>query len=246
VNGAKTSEEETASYAMNIKCGKSFWGRFLQNCSIEAGEFVIVSDGILHSDVIGLRKVLCRGKRAAIVGGTVRASEEINASVLGSVSGTPTRLEVGFDPRLKDELNMLVAQREELERVFIEIDRSLNNWLQAAKGKTLPPDKQKRIEEMQIEKDDKGQQIKKLTVKIKETMDSMNEREFAGKISAAQRVYSGVHISINDAIYDVTNEYSKGVTFYEHDNLINMKDYEDITDDISKENAVPIPSTQGG
>ncbi|MCL2520558.1 MAG: FapA family protein [Spirochaetaceae bacterium] len=233
VNGHK-QESDQSTDSGGIVCGKSFWGRFLQNCNLEVGEFVIVSDGILHSNVIAMRKVLCKGKRAAIVGGHIRASEEINAASLGSVSGTVTQLETGFDPRLKDDLNKLVEERAELERAFSEIDRSLNNWLQAVKGKKLPPDKKQRIEEMAIEKEQKEQQIARLSEKIKEKMTQINEREFAGKISASQRVQAGVKININDALYEVTSEYSKGVTFYESGGTIHTKNYEEIADDITR------------
>jgi uncharacterized protein (DUF342 family) len=42
--------------------GKSVWASFIQNAQIEAGDLVVVSDGIVNSHITSLHKVLCQGK----------------------------------------------------------------------------------------------------------------------------------------------------------------------------------------
>jgi uncharacterized protein (DUF342 family) len=82
-----------------VLSGHSVFARFIENATVEAAENVVVSDGIINSTIIANKKIICKGKRAAIVGGHLRASEEINAKILGSVSGSETILEVGYDPK---------------------------------------------------------------------------------------------------------------------------------------------------
>ena len=87
-----------------VRCGKSLYSKFIEHAHVDAGENVVVTDGIVHSYVDANKMILCQGKRAQIVGGRLRASEEINSKILGSVAGTETLLEVGYDPRSKERL----------------------------------------------------------------------------------------------------------------------------------------------
>ncbi|GHU63919.1 hypothetical protein FACS189445_6960 [Spirochaetia bacterium] len=79
-----------------IRAGKSIWARFIENTALEAGDMVVAQDGIINSRVDAFKRIICQGKRATIVGGRLRTSEEINAKVLGSpTAGTETICEVG-------------------------------------------------------------------------------------------------------------------------------------------------------
>ena len=69
-----------------VRAGRSVWARFIENAIIEAGNMVKVSDGIINSQVDANKRIICQGKRASIVGGRLRAAEEINAKTLGSSS----------------------------------------------------------------------------------------------------------------------------------------------------------------
>ena len=109
----------------HITAGKSIWSSFIQNAQVNAGEFVIVSAGIVNSDVVAQKKVLCKGRRAKIVGGHVRASEEVNAVILGSAGGSETLIEVGFDPQAKEEMEQLSEQRAAIEAERDSVDLNL-------------------------------------------------------------------------------------------------------------------------
>lgn len=217
-----------------VKCGKSLWASFIQNCYAEAGEFVIVSDGIVNSAIIASQKVLCKGRRAAIVGGNVRAGDEINAVALGSASGTLTRLEVGADPKVKDALTQLAEERRILEGELKELEKSLANWLLAAKNKSLPPDRKRRLDELGERRKLLARQLDEHDKLISRQEEFLRKSSVAGKISASRRVNAGVTIVIHDVEYEVTNEYERGITFYEAEGLIHTKNYEEITEDLSR------------
>ena len=88
----------------SIRSGKSIWAKFIENGIIEASDFVVASDGIINSNVVANKKIVCQGKRATIVGGSLKAAEEIHAKAFGSVAGSETILEVGYDPHSKEKL----------------------------------------------------------------------------------------------------------------------------------------------
>jgi uncharacterized protein (DUF342 family) len=122
-----------------VKAGRSIWARFIENAFIESGNMVIVSDGIINSQVDAYKRIVCQGKRAHIVGGRLRASEEINAKTIGSpTSGTVTICEVGIDPKSKVQMDTLSASKEEMEKKIDEMQRNLQTLINIKKQrKTL-------------------------------------------------------------------------------------------------------------
>ncbi len=109
---------------------------------------VLVSDGIINSFVDSNNKIICRGKRATIVGGRIRATEEISAKNFGSLAVGQTELEVGFDPRSKARLLELEQKKNEIEKEIDDIDRNLvtlENLKKKMRGK-FPPEKEKILE----------------------------------------------------------------------------------------------------
>ncbi|HNY23083.1 MAG TPA: FapA family protein, partial [Treponemataceae bacterium] len=127
-----------------IRSGKSIWSKFIENTRVEAGEFVIVSDGIINSQVSANRKILCQGKRAAIIGGVLSASEEIHAKTLGSLGGaSETVLNVGFDPRSKDRLDALTANLQNATRELEDVELNFQTLQNLKKQKKdFPEDKE--------------------------------------------------------------------------------------------------------
>ncbi len=128
----------------SIRAGRSIWSKFIENTHVEAGEFVIVSDGIINSQVYANRKILCQGKRAAIIGGVLSASEEIHAKTLGSLGGaSETVLNIGFDPRSKDRLDALFANKQTADRELEDVQLNFNTLMNLKKQKKeLPEDKE--------------------------------------------------------------------------------------------------------
>ena len=110
----------------NIRSGRSVWAKFIENSTVDAGKNVVVSDGIINSTVNADERVVCQGKRATIVGGHLRASEEIHAKNIGSVAGAETIVEVGYDPKSIEKIQQLESQIKELNDQLEEIDRNIH------------------------------------------------------------------------------------------------------------------------
>ena len=211
-----------------IRAGRSIWSRFIENANVEAGNMVVVTDGIINSNVDAIKSIVCMGKRANIMGGRLRAGEEINAKVLGnSTSGTETICEVGFDPHSKLELDRLLALKtsseEELENMRLDLQTLINTKKQR---KTLPEDKEAYLQELTERKQVLTDELSDVNENIQKVQEFMNQMQVRGKVSASTKVWPGVKIWIRDVKEDVRTEY-RAVTFVLEDGLVRATKYEE-------------------
>jgi len=211
-----------------VRAGKSLWSRFIENANIEVGNMVVVTDGIINSFVDAVKSIVCMGKRANIMGGRLRAGEEISANVLGNpTSGTETICEVGFDPKSKVELEKLTAQKatssEELDTVKMDLQTLINTKKQR---KTLPEEKEAYMQELMERRQILTEELRKIEERIEKLQEYMNSIQTRGKVSAAKKVYPGVKIMIRDVKEDVRTDY-RATTFILENGLIRVSPYEE-------------------
>jgi uncharacterized protein (DUF342 family) len=218
-----------------VRAGRSIWARFIENAIVEAGNMVVVSDGIINSQVDAFKRIICQGKRAHIVGGRLRASEEINAKILGSpTSGTETICEVGFDPRSKQELDKFTALKEQAEKQLEDTQLNLQTLINIKKQrKSLPEDKEAYMKELMDRRQMLMEDIKKADEGIARVQEFLNSLKTRGRVSASAKVYPGVKIFIRDAKDDVRNEY-RAVTFILENGLVRVTKYEEPDESIKK------------
>jgi uncharacterized protein (DUF342 family) len=218
-----------------IKAGRSLWARFIENATVEAGNMVVVSDGIINSQVDANKRIICQGKRAHIVGGRLRATEEISAKSLGSpTSGTETVCEVGFDPKSKEQLDKYFIQRDALTKELEEIQRNLQTLITLKKQhQSLPEDKEYYLQELLDTRKDMLEELRRINDEIQKLQSFLDSLRSRGKISASGKVYPGVRITIRDIKVDVHSEY-KAVTFILENGLIRVNPYEQPDDAVKR------------
>ncbi|MCL2810012.1 MAG: FapA family protein, partial [Treponema sp.] len=217
-----------------IRAGRSLWSRFIENANVEVGNMVVVTDGIINSYVDAINSIICQGKRANIMGGRLRAGEEINAKVLGnSTSGTETICEVGFDPHSKVELERLLeiksAAEDELDSTKLDLQTLINTKKQR---KSLPEDKEAYLQELMERRQILTEDLQKANEDIQKVQEYMNQIQVRGRVSASTKVWPGVKIMIRDVKEDVRTEY-KAVTFILENGLIRVSKYEE-PDELAK------------
>jgi len=217
-----------------IRAGRSLWSRFIENANVEVGNMVVVTDGIINSQVDALKSIICMGKRANIMGGRLRAGEEINAKVLGnSTSGTETICEVGFDPHSKIELERLLeikaTSEDELDNIKLDLQTLINTKKQR---KSLPEDKEAYLQELMERRQVLTEELNKAQLGIQKVQEFMNQIQVRGRVSASTKVWPGVKIWIRDVKEDVRTEY-KAVTFVLENGLIRVTKYEE-PDELAK------------
>jgi len=218
-----------------IHAGKSLWARFVENARVEVGNMVMVSDGIINSQIDAYKRIVCNGKRASIVGGRLRATEEINAKSIGSpTSGTETICEVGFDPKSKEQLEILEAKKTEMEKQLEEVQLNIQTLVNIKKQrKTLPEEKEVYLHELMDRRQQLTDDLGKNKEEIEEIQKFLNSLKNRGRVSASSKVYPGVKIFIKDAKEDVRNEY-RAVTFVLEDGLIRVTKYEEPDEEANK------------
>jgi uncharacterized protein (DUF342 family) len=218
-----------------IRAGRSLWARFIENAVVEAGNMVVASDGIINSQVDAYNRIICQGKRAHIMGGRLRASEEINAKVLGNpTSGTETICEVGFDPKSKMELEQLTTAKGAAEKELEDIKLNLQTLINIKKQrKSLPEDKETYMKELMDRRQILIGDLKKAEERILKVQEFLNSLKTRGRVSASSKVYPGVKILIKDARDDVRNEY-RAVTFILENGLIRVTKYEEPDEAVKK------------
>ncbi|MFD2613030.1 DUF342 domain-containing protein [Paenibacillus gansuensis] len=124
-----------------IRAGSSVKSSFIQEGNVYAGEDVVVTQSIMHSQVRAKRSVLCNGAKGLIVGGLIQAGESVVARTVGNTMSTATAIEVGVVPELRNELQQLRSQlklnmenADKTEKALILLD-------QMAAAGSLGPDK---------------------------------------------------------------------------------------------------------
>ncbi len=211
-----------------IRAGRSLWARFIENAIVESGNMVVVSDGIVNSQVDADKRIMCQGKRASIVGGRLRAAEEIHAKTIGSpMSGTETTCEVGFDPKGKEKVNRLIVSHDAAKKQLDDVNLNLQTLINIKKQrKSLPEDKEIYLRELMEKRVHLIEDIRNISAELEEAQNYLDNLKTRGKISASHKVYTGVKIIIRDIKEDVRNEY-RAVTFILENGLIRVTKYEE-------------------
>ncbi len=217
-----------------IRAGKSVYSKFIEHARVEAGENVVVTDGIIHSFVDANRMVLCQGKRAQIVGGRLRASEEINSKILGSVAGSETLLEVGYDPKSKERLAELDNSKKTVEKALEEVELNIKTLESILKvQRKLPPEKAQYLAEQNEKRSQMLGQLEEVGREMGQINSYLSSLTTIGKISASERVYPGVRVSIKSAMLAVRTEF-KFVTFFLQGGEVKVTKYEAFDETLMK------------
>lgn len=124
-----------------VKAGANFKSSFVQDATIEAAEEVLITQSIMHSSVRGGKAVYCKGSKGLIVGGIVQAGEIVEARTVGNTMSTPTVIEVGVLPELRNELTELRAGSREQKDNLDKTDKALALLNQMASTGNLSPEK---------------------------------------------------------------------------------------------------------
>ncbi len=218
-----------------VHAGKSIWARFIENTKVDAGEFVIVSDGIINSQVSANRKILCQGKRAAIIGGTLSAAEEIHAKTLGSLGGgSETVLNVGFDPRSKERLDELSADKASAEKELAEVQLNYNTLATQKKQKAeFPEEKEQNLKKFGERKYTLQNEIEEINMEITRIQDYLSSLKMRGKVSASVKVFAGVKIVIRDVVEEIRTD-CKATTFFLENGLVRYGKYQGPDEDMKR------------
>ncbi|MCW2277916.1 FapA family protein [Heliophilum fasciatum] len=182
-----------------LKVKGNIAAHFIENCTVQADGDIVVGEGIIHSQVDAGGKIHVGGKKSVIVGGRVRAVEEIEAKIIGSPHATVTEIEVGIRPERREYFQELL-NREKLNASKVEQTEKtialLKDW--EKKQGRLSPDKRQillRLTRSQFQLLKEADDLMKEKAQIEKEFEQVAH----GKVCAHTIIYPGVMIRIGTA-----------------------------------------------
>ncbi len=200
-----------------IKAKGMIMAFFAENAELEAGKDIHIADVILNSKVRAGKKVKVLGKRGQIMGGLTFAGEEIEATQIGNLANVATKLEVGVNPMVQSQYKTVCQEYGDTKKRLDEIKKTLVT-LEKIDISKLPPARQEMIKKL-----GKGrEQIEERLEQLLEEMDDLEEKIKAmnnGRIRAADTIYPGVKLKINNVIKNVHSEEKRCTLGVEDDQI---------------------------
>ena len=200
VNGRDEARIETT--------GGSVFTKMVHSAHLVADKNVIVAEEILHSKVDGGKMVFCNGKRAQIVGGIIRAGEEINARVIGAESYIRTELHVGMNPKVLQQLADLQGMLDKTKEEKSAIEKDLSTLQNKKRTGQLPKDQEERYQMYIGRKEKLDKREAEVTLELEELKAYLGMLEQHGKVCVEKNIFPGVEIYIKDQKFKVSDEYT--------------------------------------
>ncbi|SFH49681.1 hypothetical protein SAMN05192551_101232 [Tindallia magadiensis] len=192
--------------------------KYIENTKIIAGGN-IEADCILHSIASSKKKIIIKGKRGLIVGGIVKATEEIEAKVIGSSMGTQTKIEVGIDPEIKEKYDKSQSKLKETLKNLDNLKKTIGILNKMSKNATLPSDKK----EMLVRSVKTYEVLKDQQIDLQEEIKGMTkemENATKGKIHVSSTVHPGVKFAIYNATKHVYDDIAMCTLYYKEGDIV--------------------------
>jgi uncharacterized protein len=205
-----------------VVAGGKIQCRFIENGDIRCHRDLSVSDGILHSRVRCGGKVSLLGRRGSIIGGQIKAKDEVSTRVLGSSLLTTTDVEVGISPETRDELEVVRRSLKEAEEGLRKAQQAVQLLREMEARNPLEFDAARRsmlMKALRSQYHFQGQRDQ-LTIR-KATLEEEVQMTHFGRVRAYDTAYPGVRITIGTETYVVIDSLQH-VSFY-------LSDHREIT-----------------
>lgn len=206
-----------------IVCRGDLVAKFIENCKAQC-DGNITSDAIMQSSVLAGKKIEVTGKKGLIVGGIVRAGEEIKAKVIGAPMATVTEVEVGLNPELRkkydDNKIEVKTASENLEKSKQVVDL----LTKMAKQGELAEDKKTMMAksvQLKLQMTARLEQLKKEQAELEVIFEDVNK----GKIKVMDTIYPGCRIAIGSSMMYIKDPL-KFCMFYRANAEIKLGTYE--------------------
>ena len=197
-----------------IKAKGNITSSFVENAVVSAGKDAVIGDAVLHSNVSAGKRVLVQGRKGTIAGGVVTAGEEIVAKVVGTQMNTTTKLEVGINPMLREEYQVVRKELAKAETDLDQVQKSLI-FLKSQNIDDLSQEKKEvllKLTKAQFPLSAKVESLRKKIIDIEQSFEDLK----TGRIRVSDVIYPGVKIVIGSVLKNIREE-QKYVSFYEED-----------------------------
>lgn len=220
-----------------VKTEQSIYARYIDNADVSANLDVVAREEIINSQISAGGRVICLTGKGGIIGGKIICGQQIYAKKLGSESYIKTILEAGVDPNIKQRLDELETNKEDLDQKFQKLLGSIDMLEKErrdreAEGEEFSPRKLKVFQKMLKAKEVYAKQLSIMEHEIRKMSNYLLGLENKGSISSRLVSYPGVVLQIKNADYEIKQEY-KSVTFRYSGGMIKPDKYD--APDLEKE-----------
>lgn len=189
----------------------------LDQAQVQVQGNLTVNSYIRHSQVAVGGLVQVTGQKGTIVGGGVAAFQGITVPYVGNSMATLTKLTVGTNPFISQDLETLKAQLHEVEKKLEQVSHALKaaQDKQVAAGKAGPQTEQLigKLEKLRNQLQPAQAQLKK---QLAETEGHRADYKEA-RIRVGEIIYPGVILNFRDRLQYKTLDEAQHVTFYEEE-----------------------------
>ena len=192
-----------------IKAEGNVEAKYVRNAYVESGGIVTITDAAMHSTIVASEKVELTGK-GLLVGGSTIAGWEVIAKEIGAKMNTPTEIEVGEDPRVREEMQHIERETKVLVEQLDKAKKGIDFLkLQSKKlGGKLPDQKKELLSKLtktqfKLLGDLKRFQTRKTEIEHKQEQLKGKKR---AKVSCTGLIYAGTKITVSKAARAVSEE----------------------------------------
>lgn len=180
-----------------LQAGGNIIAKFLENAEAHA-EGYIQTESILHSNVTSENYIEVDGKHGFITGGHVIAAERLAVKTLGSEMGASTVIEVGANPKLKEEYQTLQKTVAEAQKVLLTTRTIMTTYAEKkAKGVVLTAEQVEYLKSVILLDNTKKKEVENAGKRIEEMQEKLNVQNNA-YVEVRGQVFPGAKIIIGD------------------------------------------------
>ena len=184
-----------------VSLKESVFVKFIQSSSVDAHKNIVVSQGIINSNISAGMKIICVGKKSSIIGGFIKVKELIITSNLGSDTAPKTIIEMGYSPVLIKEKHKLEKNIENLLTEYKKLKKDIKATEERKKADPLSFDQEEQNQLASLK-----EKHKELEIIIKNERDYLEKfniefvkQGFNSKLYIKKSLFSNVHIFIKKA-----------------------------------------------
>ena len=166
---------------------RSIFAKYLENCSIYAREN-LQADCIINCEVYSDGVVQVRSGRGTIIGGRIRAAQEVSASIIGAKSECLTAIDLGGMP----------CEDFERERLLQEI-RELNDKYERTELQPDSPARSSRLSSLRMKQSVAKMKLEQFDKDMETVASTPVREEESGRRMSCGLVYPGTVLTIGDA-----------------------------------------------
>lgn len=211
-----------------IICRGNLTAKFADKATIYCDGSVTIDEALIFCKVSCAADVLVAGKKGYIMGGVTRAAKSVTANRIGTPTQTPTLIEVGGSPSLREELENIEKEIAASEEKKDNVSRSLDTAekLKDAQGNVLSEEQRQRVMLMSRERFgllSKLRAFKEKKEDLEEKLSRLKSNQL--RVNIKEKGMPGAKITIKTAnilLYDEVNFTS----FIERDGEIEIMPFE--------------------